>query len=251
MGSESHQIDSIDLRLTRDWLEVGIVGIVFFAAMAVFSIVAAAFNIDGSFRHPIIAAVVFGSFWSGLTLLSCWMIAAYYRHRLCADRTVIRVTNCFRAREFKLDDIEAVDWRCKTGEGTLILNSASTRLKVRFGNYTYQERAMLIQFLRERLAELPQKGWEQFESRCMPPTADYKTVKMAMRGHMRFATVAWGIAIPVMYAILIWLKLNNGSPDHAWFMIALMPPMFAAFFLGMMWLTGRMALAKADVRQPG
>jgi hypothetical protein len=62
---------------------------------------------------------------------------------------------------------------------------------------------------------------------------------------MRFAAIAWAIALPSMYALLIWLKTEGGLPNVNWLFVAFCPPGYAGSILGGMWLCERTALARA------
>src|SRR5438132_3763373 len=66
-------------RLRRYYLVIGVVCAALFAIMGVTSTLAAYWNIDGSFARPKLAALIFGTFWSGFTLLAVWVILAYFR----------------------------------------------------------------------------------------------------------------------------------------------------------------------------
>ena len=56
-------------RPRRYYLIVGIVGAIFYSTMAIVSVVAAYWNIDGSFARPLLAAIIFGTFWCAMLLL--------------------------------------------------------------------------------------------------------------------------------------------------------------------------------------
>ena len=61
-------------RMRPHFRNVGLVCIVFFAVIGVFSTLAAYFNIDGSFARPELGALVFGLFWSAFTCLGLWLL---------------------------------------------------------------------------------------------------------------------------------------------------------------------------------
>lgn len=87
-----------EYRLSRYALESGIVFVSLFGLIGIASTLAALLNIDGSFRYPLITAVVLGVFWSGPTSYGCWLILAYYRHRLILGPQFVRVVNPFYLR---------------------------------------------------------------------------------------------------------------------------------------------------------
>jgi hypothetical protein len=230
-------------------LEVGVGGALLFGLAGIISVAAVLSNADGSFRHPVAEAAVIGGLWSCMILLMCWLILAYYRHRLIANSGMVRVAGCFRTREARLAAVTRAVWKSLVYGGSLALYEHESRLTIHFGNYTFQERADLIRLLRMALGDDVQEGWERFQSRWLPPQVDYKELRSKMHGHLRFAVIAWAIALPVMYAILIWGKLAGGDDHLSWLGVALLPLAIAGVFVGLMWLAARGDLARARGRQ--
>lgn len=249
MTPEEFPTDGREYRLSRHALEVGVVASSLFGFMGILSVIAALSNFDGSFGRPVTAAVTLGLGWSCLALLGGWLILAYARHRLFVDSAIVRVTDCFTTRQIRLANVSRAVWKSFVKNGTLILYENTTIVKIGFGNYTFQERLELIRFFRTALADHSQDGWESFESRCMPAQVDYEEVRSRIHGLLRFAAIAWAVAILPMYAILIWLKLADGLPNGNWFVVAILPLAIAGAILGMMWLAARGDLARARGRQ--
>ena len=61
---------------------VGVTCTVGVLAIGLFSVIAAFFNLDGSFPNPDAAALVLALFWLGWFLLGLWLIAFYYKYLL-------------------------------------------------------------------------------------------------------------------------------------------------------------------------
>lgn len=78
---------------------------------------------------------------------------------------------------------------------------------------------------------------------------DYKQLHSEIRGHLRFAAIAWGMALPLIYGIVIWSKTLDGSPDGNWLVVALAPIGIVAILLGMMWVCAYCDLARARKRE--
>lgn len=245
---EAFPISGRQYRLSRHSLEIGLAAVVMFALMGVGSVTAALLNSDGSFRYPAAVAVIFGGFWSCLVLLGVWLILIQSRHGLFVDSTTVRVTGCFTTQQVRLANLTKTTWKSFNKGGSLVLKEHCNIVKIGFGNYTYEERQELIQFFREALAGREQDGWEQFESRCMPPQVDYKELQAQMQGHLRFAAIAFAAAVPLMYAILIWLKLNDGLPKGNWIVVAIFPLAVSGAILCMIWIAARGDLARAKSR---
>ena len=243
---EAFPITGRQYRLSRHFLEIGLAAVVLFALIGVESVTAALLNSDGSFRSPAAAAAIFGAFWSCMVLPGVWLILIQSRHRLFVDSTTVRVTGCFTTQQVRLANLTKATW--KSLGGSLVLKEHCNIVKIGFGNYTYEERRELIQFFREALAGREQDGWEQFESRCMPPQVDYKELRAQMQGHLRFAAIAFAAAVPLMYAILIWLKLNDGMPKVNWIVVAIFPLAISGAILCMIWIAARGDLARAKSR---
>ena len=162
MDIEATLTDEMVFRPTRDWLELGLTSAVLFALVGIVSAICAFLNVDGSFAYPVLAAVVFGSFFSFPALLGCWMVATYYRHRLVVSREFVRLNGCRGARQVQLADVTRATWNATTNGGTLQLHDADGKLKIRFGNYTYSERSALIEHFRVALAHIRQEDWDRF-----------------------------------------------------------------------------------------
>ncbi len=137
-----------EYRLSKHSLEVGLVAVAIFGVMGIVSVTAAILNPDGSFRHPVAAAVAFGILWSCFVLLGVWLILIYARHRLFVDPTTVRVTGCFVSRQVSLAKVTHAAWKSFNKHGTLVLKEPSRVVKIGFGNYTFQERLELIRFFR-------------------------------------------------------------------------------------------------------
>src|SRR5207249_308707 len=144
--------DETEYRLSKHVLELGVVSALLFGLAGVGSSGVALWNVDGSFPHPIAAAVVCGSFWTLMTVLSGWPILAYARHRLLVGSQFVRIADCFSTRELPLGSITRAVWRPDSTGGSLVLHGAGRSVRVRFSNYTFQECAELIQFFHGALA---------------------------------------------------------------------------------------------------
>lgn len=239
--------EGAEYRLSRHVLEIGVACGLLFGSMGIVSVVAALRNADGSFQNPIGAALAFGIGWSCMTLLSGWLVLASLRHRVFIGNDLVREQGCFSTREFQLASIQRAIWKNRLNGGKLILYEAGGKsIAVEFGNYTFRERLELIRFFRDSLATNAQEGWECFETNCLPEIVDYETLRLKMRGYLRFAAIGFAIALPAMYALLVFAKLLNGSADHrSWISVGIAPLGIAGMFLGGMWFTARLDLAKA------
>jgi hypothetical protein len=150
-------------RLRRYYLLVGIVCGVVFVAIGIASTVAALWDIDGSFARPKLAALIFGTFWSGFTLLAAWIIAAYFRERLVFGGAAIIQHGIFGSRTLALGDVFQIKWRAWPVGGSVVVRTHSEKVVIHLDNFTKGEREELIRFLRETFAAEIQENWSRFE----------------------------------------------------------------------------------------
>ncbi len=156
-------------RPRRYYLVVGIAGAIFFSTMAIASVVAAYWNIDGSFARPLLAANIFGVFWSAMLLLSVWVLLAYFRERLVVDRTTITQHGILRSKSLRIADATEIKWRRIPQGGSIIIRTANRKIKIYFDNFTTNQRDELISFLHDTFAPDIQQGWSLFAEAQMPP----------------------------------------------------------------------------------
>jgi hypothetical protein len=163
-------------RLRRYYLVVGIVCAVFFAVFGVTSTVVAYLNIDGSFPRPHLAALVFGVFWSGFTLLGLWVIAAYFRERLFLDDNTIVLNSTFRSKTLDVGDVVQVEWRISPVGGSIVVRTRSEKVKIYLDNFTKDDREQVVFFFRKTFANEVQENWSLFEERARRLSATERRV---------------------------------------------------------------------------
>jgi hypothetical protein len=134
-----------------------------FAAIGIVTTVAAIWNIDGSFAYPEVTALIFGTFWSGCTLLGVWIIAAYFRERLLLGKTAIVQHGIFRCRTLESGEVLQIKWRTWPFGADVIIRTHSERIKIYLDNFTEKEREAIVLFLRETFAAELQENWSRFE----------------------------------------------------------------------------------------
>ena len=185
------------LRVRRYYLVVGVVGAVSIAVMGVTSTVVAYLNIDGSFARPQLAAVVFGVFWSGFTLLALWLIAAYFRERLILAKNTIVQDGIFRSRTLDVGDVLQIRWRRWPAGGSIIVRSHSQKFKIYLDNFTKAEREEVVFFIRETFAHEIQENWSRFEECARRLSAPER--RFSRGGIIVIASVFMSIAGVFMY----------------------------------------------------
>jgi len=157
-----------EFRLPAVYLVFGIGSTTSFLIAAATSSITALSNLGGSFRYPVPTAIGFGCFWFSLACIGGSLILAYWRVRLFVSAQVVRTTGCFRTREVQLADVVRAEWKSWPKRGYLVLHDHAGQLVVDFNSFCGAEQLELIVFLRERLDEHLQEGWERFQSRQIP-----------------------------------------------------------------------------------
>ncbi|MEX1229815.1 MAG: hypothetical protein WEB58_06225 [Planctomycetaceae bacterium] len=150
--------ESAEYRLQWYYLLLGVVCLVFFLVMGISSVWAALTNIDGSFKRPILAAWIFGTFWSALVLLCIWVILAYYRELLIIDPTKITQHGIISVKSIALDDVTQVKWGRYSMNGSVLIRDSSTKIKIHLDNFTRTEIEEIKTFVREAVPEEIQTG---------------------------------------------------------------------------------------------
>jgi hypothetical protein len=178
------------------YLAIGVVCLAFYSGAACASSFAAWTNIDGSFRFPIPSAIFFGSFWSAWSLLSLWIILAWFRERLIIEKRTITQRGVVFTRVIQIHEIAAVRWMKKPFAGKVLLDSNSGRsLRIDLRNFTPAERDELINLLHRAAPLERQQGWHEF-IKPHPVTKPLPSRAIAVICAVLFSVVgAWFIGV--------------------------------------------------------
>ena len=149
-------------RLRPYFRNVGIVCTAFFFCAWVASVLAAYFNVDGSFARPVLAIVIFSTVWGGFTLIGVWLILAYVKYRLLLNETTICHVGVLTSRSISLDAVDGLKWSLFPQGGSCVLTSIEGKIKIEFASFTQAERSDLITYLRGRVSEDRQVHWDKF-----------------------------------------------------------------------------------------
>jgi hypothetical protein len=210
-------------RLRRYFLSIGIVSTVLFVLMGVFSTTAALLNIDGSFPHPKLDALIMAIFWSCFALLGGWLILAYYRCRLCITDECVSDVGCIWTTAIQFGSVTLLVWRLRPAGGSVVLRTATTKVKIGFGHFTNDERREISSFLHERFDPEIQRGWSDFVDRFLIPR-----VERQIDPRIAVAAILLLAAWPVGASIYLW---REGS--GVWYFVLVMMNAFAV--AGYLW----------------
>ncbi|MHC4875156.1 MAG: hypothetical protein ACYTGL_01580 [Planctomycetota bacterium] len=145
----------------------GILCTVAFVAMGTFSVVVALVNEDGSIARPLLAAFLFGVFWSAFSLLGILLLVTHHRYRLFLGEQRIKQVGCIRSVQVAIDDIHSAEWQTHPPAGSLRVNTGHERFRIRFESFSAADRELVITFLREHLAADCQQGWPRFHDQFL------------------------------------------------------------------------------------
>ncbi|MEX0716926.1 MAG: hypothetical protein WD066_10075 [Planctomycetaceae bacterium] len=206
--STTHPDEPREFRCKREIFWWGIFSASVAFAFAIVSTLAALWNIDGSFTRPLLAAAVMGGFWSFIGLGGVWMIAASVYERLYVSRDCIRMTDVFRSRAMKLDELNHARWRRL--RGNLVLRDAAGRVVVHFANYA--QRLELIQLLRDRIDRGLQEDWDEFASQFLRSRDEAR--RDARRAFRLYAAVLFAFA-----AVFAYVAIANRPDERGYLLI--------------------------------
>jgi hypothetical protein len=142
---------------------VGLAHMVLCLGMGIFSVCLAWFNVDGSFRNPLLAALVGGAFWLAFSLIGVWLVLLYYRYRLLLDSDEILQVGVVRRQHVQVWQIEELKWRCIPAGGSVKLRGLFGVVVVELGNFVRSDRQEVIAFFRSAVDPARQTGWERFD----------------------------------------------------------------------------------------
>jgi hypothetical protein len=154
--------DARSYHLRRLYLVIGVACAVFFCTVGVVSTATAYWNVDGSFARPKLAALIFALFWSGLTLLSVWIILAYFRERLFLTDVIIIQRGIIRTKTMRVEEVTHLKWRRVPVGGSIIVYTPTEKIKIEFHNFTTAERYEILVFFRTTFNREIQEDWSYF-----------------------------------------------------------------------------------------
>ena len=179
-------------------LWTGVICTSFFVLMGGASVAAALWNFDGSFARPVLAAILFGAVWGGMSLIGVWIIADYLRSRLLVSEAGVAKLGVVRSRAVEIERLEEARWRPLPRGGSLLLREGRVRLTIRFADYSAGDARELIDRLREQIPRERQSGWEEFSERDRQRKLDPRA---SMQVSLVLALVFGGFAVlPVALA---------------------------------------------------
>jgi hypothetical protein len=190
---------------------------------------------DPSLKNPL-GFLVFAETMAAITLVACaWMVRSYLRHRFVITPELVRLTSVFGTREVPLASVDRVVWKTTFGPAA-VLHHGDRSLKISFRDFDVHDQPEMIHLLHMAAAGRTEEGWDSFGPRWTLRPVDRKEAHAAARRTLRFVLIAWGIALPIMYAALACVRVYEEKPRAGWIFIAIIPAVLVGSFIAVIWI---------------
>jgi hypothetical protein len=225
-------------RIHRRYFLLGCACAVCFISFGIASTAVAYFNIDGSFRRPKLAALIFCIFWGACTLLSVFLIVAYFREKLVLTPLAIAYRGVLRKKLIESDSVACIKWRTWPAGGSLVVQGRFRRITVHLSNFKEDQQVEIIQYFRRCFRTEIQENWLRFENLRRGSSLPISPQANQM---LRYAFLA-GAIILLFFAILLGYCSYTGLGMN--YLASAIVNVLGAFFI--FWYLNR-PVAKAGV----
>ncbi|MFK7769848.1 MAG: hypothetical protein AB8B55_21750 [Mariniblastus sp.] len=136
------------------------------ACTVMFSLLAVAFPITCMLDRgptPISAAIFLELICCGFVAMGAYLMIFFDKYRLRIDKHAIKQTGVFSERRIRLENIKSAKWKRRPAGGSLRLNSNEEKMVIEFFHIPQNQKAELIQRLRDAVPGERQSGWSEFE----------------------------------------------------------------------------------------
>lgn len=149
---------------------LAIVTLVFFLSVGIVSSYGVWFSAVPERR--LLAAVLMAVFWGFWEILSCWHLLVCWREELSIVDGQITQRGVIRIKEINLCSLTAVCWRLAPQGGSLVLTTATDKVRIYLDNFEPEDRVWLIRYFRSEVPALLQDGWKLFCHKIALPLRD-------------------------------------------------------------------------------
>jgi len=191
-------------RMRPFFRNVGLFCTIFSAAFGLVSILAAYFNVDGSFARPELAALCSFLFSSVFTLLGIFLLVRHRNYRLFINDSSVRQVDVICDRQIDVGLVDELKWQCFPKGGSARMSGVGEEFFIEFDHFNNVDRAELVTLLRQAILESRQIGWEQFNERFADtPEKQSRTRRARVRLTLVFGVqaVAFGVAWAVSHKL--------------------------------------------------
>lgn len=147
------------ITLRRSILRIGMLGLPFYLAMLIISVLA--FYFDCSPERGAYAALFAAAVWWLAIGGSLYLIICYFKESVTLYEESVYVQHILGARTIALGEVLRARWCWRKGHGYLRLFLRDGRERFWLSNYPPQRCRRLIAFFRERLPLPVQEGWNE------------------------------------------------------------------------------------------
>jgi hypothetical protein len=225
----------VEYRLPAAMIAIPITFAVFPVAIGIVGICGFLFP-DRSVKNPVAFLAYAWTISVGGLAVCAWMVRTYLRHRLTLAPKFVRSVNTFGSQEVRLANVERVVWGRGLAGYRVVLHAGAARLPITFTNYDGHDRTEMIHLLHMIAAGRTEEGWGDFGPRRWLQPVDPAEARAQARHTLRFVLIAWGIALPFIYAVLVCEQLVAERPRLGWFLVAIVPIAFASIIIVPIWL---------------
>jgi hypothetical protein len=142
-----------------------------FAALGGLSVAIPLMSEPGEFPHPIAAAVVVGSIWFGMMILSIVAGIIWHTERIVLGPTSIELHRWGRRRVLEPLEVTSAIWRKAPTCGLLVLRASDFRFDIAFEKYK-EDRREIADAIHRLLPDAVQDSWPEFFDRYFPNEAE-------------------------------------------------------------------------------
>jgi hypothetical protein len=183
----------------RYYLYLAIGALVLFVGATTGSVWLALPNPDGSFAHPVTAAVVFTCGYGSIALLALYLLVACFRTSVVTTEGVVRINGAFRCRTVVLAEVTRAVWRGWPAGGSLVLYGPTCRVALSFASYRGGQQ--LAGVFRDSLPAEVQHGFGRFEAMNAPHSAAFRR---RLEKDRRIATALAPVLGAALIGYAIW-----------------------------------------------
>ena len=180
------------IRPTKRCRNLAILYLIFFVSVGLASACGMWFSALPERRF--LAAVFMAVFWGFWSLLSCWLLLAYWRKELRIVNGQITQRGVIGLKEIDLRSLTSVRWGiAPRSSGGFILRTATEKVTILLSNFDPEDRLWLIRYFRNGVSEGLQEGWALFCHKIAVPLRDKSTPPHAVPkpGTVRITRSRW------------------------------------------------------------
>jgi hypothetical protein len=149
-----------------------------------------------------------------MTVLSAWLILAYFRERLILGKSTVTQHGILREKTIAVDELSHVTWRRIPNGGSLVVRTLADKLTIYLNNFTAKEREAITRFFHESVDPDRQEGWSRFEASLTqrpskasgPSRTGIVATGLVLLAFAGIFLYCWSRGLGTQYLIIGWLN---------------------------------------------